>query len=139
MKDEKTEETWLYEPRHIADAKPDDVEKAFALCEDYKAFLDAAKTEREAVQETLRRLCAAGYVPFEYGRGYAPGTKVFVDNRGKAVIASTIGRRPLADGVRLAIAHIVAPRLDMKPNPLYEDGGLALFKTHYYGGIRKYQ
>ena len=139
MKQENKTETYLYEPQHIADARPDDVQSAQSFCEDYKAFLNAAKTEREAVAETLRLLGAAGYTPFEYGKTFEPGSKVYVDNRGKCVIACTIGRRPLSDGVRLAIAHIDSPRLDMKPNPLYESSGLALFKTHYYGGIRKYQ
>lgn len=129
----------LYKPACIADERPEDVERAQAFCEEYKAFLNAGKTEREAAACAEKMLRGAGYVPFEYGKQYAPGEKVYVNNRGKAVIASTIGRRPLADGVRLSIAHIDSPRLDMKPNPLYEDGGLALFKTHYYGGIRKYQ
>ena len=120
MKQENKTETYLYEPQHIADARPDDVQSAQSFCEDYKAFLNAAKTEREAVAETLRLLGAAGYTPFEYGKTFEPGSKVYVDNRGKCVIACTIGRRPLSDGVRLAIAHIDSPRLDMKPNPLYE-------------------
>ena len=139
MDQEMKTETYLYEAEHIADARPDDVQKAQAFCEEYKAFMDNAKTEREATAEAVRLLDKAGYTPFEYGRTYEAGAKTYVDNRGKCVIACTIGRRPLADGVRLAIAHIDSPRLDMKPNPLYEDAGLALFKTHYYGGIRKYQ
>ena len=139
MDTKNNQEELLYAPAHIADERPEDLDAAFAFCEEYKAFLDAAKTEREASAEAVRLLRQAGYIPFEYGKNYAPGTKVYLNNRGKSVIASTIGVRPLSDGVRLAIAHIDSPRLDMKPNPLYEDGGLALFKTHYYGGIRKYQ
>ena len=68
-----------------------------------------------------------------------PGDKVYYNNRGKAILAATIGTRSLEEGAHFMIAHIDSPRLDLKPNPLYEDGGLSLFKTHYYGGIRKYQ
>lgn len=109
------------------------------FCEDYKRFLDAAKTEREAVREVVARAEAEGYRPFDPKAKYAPGDKVYLNNRGKSVILSTIGTDPVEDGVRIAAAHIDSPRLDLKPNPLYEDSELALFKTHYYGGIRKYQ
>ena len=109
------------------------------FCEDYKRFLDAAKTEREAVREVVARAEAEGYRPFDPKAKYAPGDKVYLNNRGKSVILSTIGIDPVEDGVRIAAAHIDSPRLDLKPNPLYEDSELALFKTHYYGGIRKYQ
>ncbi len=126
---------------HIADAAPKAVEKAQAFCEDYKAFLDAAKTEREAVKEIERRLRKAGYQPLDRTakKPYKPGDKVYYNNRGKSILAATIGKEDLEAGVRLMIAHIDSPRLDLKPNPLYEDTDLALFKTHYYGGIRKYQ
>ena len=136
---EEKREDYLYEPQHIADVRPEDVDKAAAFCESYKKFLDAGKTEREATAEAIRQLTEAGYEPFVCGKTYESGAKVYWNNRGKCVMACTIGRRPAADGVRLMIAHIDSPRLDLKPNPLYEDGGLALFKTHYYGGIRKYQ
>ena len=110
-----------------------------AYCQDYKAFLDAGKTERLCAAEVIRLAEAAGYRPYQRGQALAPGDKVYRCNRGKAVLLAHIGKRPLAEGVQLAAAHIDAPRLDMKPNPLYEDGELAYFKTHYYGGIRKYQ
>ncbi|MBP5618003.1 MAG: aminopeptidase, partial [Clostridia bacterium] len=109
------------------------------FCEDYKRFLNAAKTEREAVKEIVARAEAKGYVPFDPKAKYAPGDKVYYNNRGKAIILATIGTDPVETGVRIAAAHIDSPRLDLKPNPLYEDSELALFKTHYYGGIRKYQ
>lgn len=73
------------------------------------------------------------------GVTYKAGDKVFYNNRGKAMLLATLGKRPLDEGVRLMVAHIDSPRLDLKPNPLYEDSDIALFKTHYYGGIRKYQ
>lgn len=116
-------------------------EEAEAFCEDYKAFLDKAKTEREAAAEIEKRLVAAGYRPFDHMEKteLKPGEKVYYNNRGKAILAATIGTRSLEEGAHFMIAHIDSPRLDLKPNPLYEDGGLSLFKTHYYGGIRKYQ
>lgn len=136
---EKLQKDLLFTQPHIADAAPKTVKKAFAFCEDYKKFLDSAKTEREAAAEAERRLVKAGYVPFDPQKTYAPGDKVYTVNRGKAVLASTIGTQPLEKGVRFMIAHVDSPRLDLKPNPLYEDSDLALFKTHYYGGLRKYQ
>ena len=129
----------LFTQPHITDAAPDVAEKAFAFCEDYKVFLDAAKTEREAASEIERRAIKAGYAAFVVGKTYKAGEKVYFVNRGKAVICATIGKKSLNDGARLMIAHIDSPRLDLKPNPLYEDSDLSLFKTHYYGGIRKYQ
>lgn len=142
MKKENTKKAasdLLYKPEHTADAAPRALKKAMRFCEDYKQFLNAAKTEREAAQEIVRRLTKAGYRAFSEDNAYQPGDKVYFLNRGKAVIAATIGTKSLADGAHLSIAHIDSPRLDLKPNPLYEDSELALLKTHYYGGIRKYQ
>lgn len=125
---------------HIADAQPELTQQAARFCEDYKAFLDASKTEREAANEAERRLLHAGYRPLQRaGAALQPGDKVYYNNRGKAILCATLGKRPLDAGVRLTAAHIDSPRLDLKPNPLYEDHEIALFKTHYYGGIRKYQ
>lgn len=140
-KGQELAEQLLFTQPHVADEAPEALEKAQEFCEDYKAFLDEAKTEREAVKAGVKRLEAAGYRPFDRlaKEAYKPGDKVYYNNRGKALIAATIGTRPVQDGVSLMIAHIDSPRLDLKPNPLYEDTDLALFKTHYYGGIRKYQ
>ncbi len=110
-----------------------------SFCEDYKKFLDAAKTEREAVDEVIRQAQAKGFVPFARGMAIKPGDKLYRVNRGKAVMLAVIGEKPLADGVSIGAAHIDSPRLDLKPQPLYEDDDLAFLKTHYYGGIRKYQ
>lgn len=119
----------------------DDVVLANAdeYCEGYKAFLDAAKTERETVKEAIKMAENNGFVPFEYGKNYIAGDKVYFNNRGKTVAFAVIGHEPLENGTNITAAHIDSPRLDLKPNPLYEDSDLALFKTHYYGGIRKYQ
>ena len=117
----------------------DEIKKANDFCEDYKTYLDTAKTEREAVIEAVRLAKAAGFKEFERGKKYKAGDKFYFVNRGKAIILGVMGKLPLDKGVRLAAAHIDSPRMDLKQNPLYEDMELALFKTHYYGGIKKYQ
>ena len=113
--------------------------EADAFCEDYKVFLDHSKIEREAVRTAIATLTGEGYTEFDPDRSYRPGDKVYRNVRGKALIMATIGTEPLERGVRLLISHVDSPRLDLKPNPLYEDSGIALFKTHYYGGVKKYQ
>ena len=115
------------------------MELADQFCEDYKTFLDESKTEREAVASAVAILEKEGYTPFDPSRKYEAGEKLYYNNRGKALIFATMGRKPLAEGVKILVSHIDSPRLDLKPNPLYEDKEIALFKTHYYGGIKKYQ
>ena len=132
-------EQLLYKPEYAADKQPDVKEKAAAFAEGYKNFLDHAKTEREAAATSEQMLLAAGYKPFEPKKTYAPGEKIYFIQEHKAVVAATIGQKPFEDGFRLVIAHIDSPRLDLRPNPLYESDHLSYFKTHYYGGIRKYQ
>lgn len=107
--------------------------------EAYKRFLDAAKTEREAVNEAVHMAEERGFVPFDRAAQYKPGDRVYYNNRGKALVLAVIGEMPIDEGVSIAAAHIDSPRLDLKPNPLYEDHELAYFDTHYYGGIKKYQ
>lgn len=110
-----------------------------AYCEGYKAYLDAAKTEREAVTAAVALAEKKGFVPYVKGMALKAGDKVYLNNRGKALLLATIGTRPITDGVTIAAAHIDSPRLDMKPVPLYEDTELAYLDTRYYGGIKKYQ
>ncbi len=136
-KELQKELTWEFP--HIAKKASDSKEAAYAYCEGYKDFLNNAKTEREFTAKAVESLQAAGYVPFEAGKNYQAGDKVYFVNRGKAILMSTFGTAPLAEGVRLNVAHIDSPRLDLKPNPVYENHEMAYFKTHYYGGIRKYQ
>ncbi|MDR1410083.1 MAG: aminopeptidase [Oscillospiraceae bacterium] len=114
-------------------------ESAAAYCEGYKAFLQAGKTEREVVLCALKLAAEQGFEEYKSEKKYKPGDRVFVNNRGKALIFAVMGKAGLCEGLRLAAAHIDSPRLDLKQNPLYEDGDLALLKTHYYGGIKKYQ
>lgn len=116
-----------------------EVTQADAFASDYKKFLDQAKTEREAVKAAEEIAKNAGFVPFDCDKKYQAGDKVYTINREKNIMLAVIGTEGCKEGVRLAIAHIDSPRLDLKPNPLYEANDIALFKTHYYGGIKKYQ
>ncbi len=133
-------EALFYEPKHAcAVMTPAEIAEADAYCEGYKAYLDAGKTERECVTEAVRQAENAGFVPFDPTMSLKAGDKVYLNNRGKSIILAVIGSRPLTDGVSIAAAHIDSPRLDLKPNPVYEDKQLAYMDTHYYGGIKKYQ
>ncbi len=116
-----------------------EIDSAYGFCEGYKTFLDCSKTEREAVKTSIEIAEKHGFEPFDPETKYAPGAKVYLNNRGKSVIFAVIGKNGAKDGVRIAAAHIDSPRIDLKPMPLYEKNELALLKTHYYGGIKKYQ
>ena len=113
-------------------------EDLFAFCEGYKEFLDQGKTEREVVDIAVKKALEKGFSDLAGKNELKPGDKVFLVNRNKGMALAVIGQDSLAKGVRLVGAHIDSPRLDLKPEPLYEDGHLALLKTHYYGGIKKY-
>lgn len=108
-------------------------------CAAYKRFLDRGKTERECVAYTIALAEERGFRPYRRGTAIQPGDKLYRVNRGKAVMLAVIGAEPMDSGINICAAHIDSPRLDLKPAPLYEDAEMAYFKTHYYGGIRKYQ
>ena len=110
-----------------------------AYCTGYKQFLDAGKTERECVERAITLAELSGFRPYSRGMALQAGDKVYSSNRGKALMLAVIGRQGLDAGVNIGAAHIDSPRLDLKQNPLYESEELAFFKTHYYGGLRKYQ
>ena len=110
-----------------------------AYCVLYRDFLDRGKTERECALRTMQLAEERGFRPYRRGMELAAGDKIYTVNRGKSVMLAVIGEKSLAEGAHIVAAHIDAPRLDMKPTPLYEDSELVYFKTHYYGGIRKYQ
>ncbi len=115
------------------------VKQAYDFCEGYKEFLNLAKTEREATAAAIVLAERKGFKPFTREKEYKPGDKVYFNNRGKSVAFVVFGEKKAECGINITAAHIDSPRLDLKPNPLYEDVEFALFKTHYYGGIRKYQ
>ena len=114
-------------------------EEMEAYSKRYMAFMDAAKTEREATSWAVTKAEELGFVPFVPGMAVNPGDKIYYNNRGKAIALAVIGTESLANGSNICAAHVDSPRMDLKPNPLYEDGEIAYFKTHYYGGIKKYQ
>ena len=133
-------EALLNQPKNGYDRLSAEDEAAMrTYCEEYKRFLDAGKTEREVVDEVVRLAQSKGFVPFVRGMAVNPGDRFYRVNRGKAVMLAVIGQESLAEGASIGAAHIDSPRLDLKPSPLYEDSELAYLKTHYYGGIRKYQ
>ncbi len=134
----KLKEKLLCEKKNGYD-RPVDEAAMEAYCRDYKAFLDSGKTERLCAAQVIRMAEERGWRPYARGMALKAGDKVYLCNRGKGVLLACIGEKSLAEGAQIAAAHIDSPRLDLKPNPLYEDTELAYFKTHYYGGIRKYQ
>ena len=137
---QKLTEELTYAPKSAFDLFDDAAMEAadrFAL--DYRAYLDASKTEREAVKVSVAELEAAGYQPFVPGSVLKTGDKFYFVNRNKCLISVHIGKKSLAEGIRIVMAHIDSPRLDLKPRPLVEDTDFAYLKTNYYGGIRKYQ
>ena len=139
-KEELLREELTYTPAHaIRQIDDAEVQAADDFCVGYMQFLNACKTEREAVVYMQKAAEANGFVPFDRAKKYSCGDKVYFINRGKAIILTVFGKKSVREGVRIAAAHIDSPRLDLKPSPLYEDEELALFKTHYYGGIKKYQ
>ena len=116
-----------------------EMKTADKFCENYKKFLNDAKTEREAVKASVEILKKCGFTAYDSKEKYKAGDKIYFVNRGKAIILAVIGKEEIEKGVNILAAHIDSPRLDLKQNPLYEDAEMAYFKTHYYGGIKKYQ
>ncbi len=121
-----------------ADGK--ELEKIYQFAEGYKRFLDSSKTERDAAITAKKLAEQNGFKPFSFSEKLKAGDKRYFINRHKNVFLISVGKEDIAkDGVRIMVAHVDSPRLDLKPNPMYEDSGLCYFKTHYYGGIKKYQ
>ena len=136
---EKLSKELLFSYKHVAKEDKKEFKKSDEFSTAYKEFLNKAKTERECVALAKEMLTKAGYKEFDITKKYKAGDKVYKINRGKAIMAATFGSKDLNEGIRINAAHIDSPRLDLKPNPLYEKNELAFLKTHYYGGIRKYQ
>ena len=108
-------------------------------CQRYRAFIDACKTEREATAWAVQTAKENGFKELTPGMDVKPGDKVYMNNRNKSILLAVVGSASLAEGANICAAHVDSPRMDLKPNPLYEDSEIAYFKTHYYGGIKKYQ
>ena len=137
---ERLRKALAYERKNGYDrVEPEELEAMEAYCTGYKQFLDAGKTERECVDRAVALAQGAGFRAYERGMELKPGDKIYKVNRGKALMLAVLGQEKLDQGVCIGAAHIDSPRLDLKQNPLYEFDELGFFKTHYYGGIRKYQ
>lgn len=130
-----------YKKRNVyEEADAERIKEIFAYAEGYKGFLDLAKTEREATEFAIAEARKHGYTEYRLGDPLAVGDKKYYNNGGKSVMLLRVGKEDLeTDGVRIIAAHIDAPRIDLKQVPLYEDSGMGFMKTHYYGGIKKYQ
>lgn len=132
--------SWGYVWDAIDEKEKIEVEK---MGERYKEFLDKGKTERECTSEIIKRAEAAGFISIDEvissDHRLKPGDKVYVNNRDKSAVLFVIGSESLEDGVNIVASHLDSPRIDLKQFPLYEEDGFAFFKTHYYGGIKKYQ
>ena len=146
MSEKKTEgqaryEELAYEKKNYFLTASEEEKKAmFDYAEGYKSFLDAAKTEREACAVAVEMAKKTGFSEYRFGDKLKAGDKKYFVNRGKSIVAFRVGSKNLEeDGMRIIVSHIDAPRVDIKQNPLYEEAGLCFLKTHYYGGIKKYQ
>ena len=136
----RQEELSYRKKNYFEEADEKERKAIFAYAEGYKAFLDAAKTEREACDYSVAAAKKAGFTEYRFGDPLKAGDKKYFVNRGKSIVVFRIGKKNLEeDGMRLIASHIDAPRVDIKQNPVYEDSGICFLKTHYYGGIKKYQ
>jgi len=130
----------LYKPQKAHDIFTEEQHKAAThYAARYAAFINKAKTERRAVNESIKRANAAGFAPYKFGDKLQIGGKYYYNNRGKALYLFTVGTENPENGARITAAHNDVPRIDLKPRPLYEEDGIGYFKTQYYGGIKKYQ
>ena len=122
-----------------ADLSEEKKNEIYNYCNSYMEFLNKGKTEREIIKEAKYIADTNGFKNIEEVDSLNPGDKVYVNNRGKSLALFVIGYDNIENGINVIGAHADSPRLDLKPNPLYEDDGFAFFKTQYYGGIKKYQ
>ena len=140
MTDKELYKSLSYEKKNAYLAmSEDELSKMRSLSSDYMKFLDNGKTERECVREAEKAAIAAGFKKLSDISELKPGDKVYKINRGKNIFMAVIGTEDILDGINIVGAHIDSPRLDLKQNPLYESTDMALLKTHYYGGLKKYQ
>ena len=136
----RKKEELVYEKKTVYEkAGADVVNSAYEYAKGYARFLDVAKTEREAVAECIRMAEEAGFRPYSFGDALKAGDKCYYNNRGKGIYLFRVGSESINNGIRITAAHLDSPRLDLKQVPVFEDGGMCYLKTHYYGGIRKYQ
>lgn len=136
----KLKEKLFYNASNVYDSMEEkEFDEMEGLSGRYISFLTEAKTEREAVSYAIRRAKEQGYKEYTFGSEMKAGDKFYFNNRGKSIYLFRIGSEAIENGIRITAAHIDSPRVDLKQHPLYEDGNMGFFKTHYYGGIKKYQ
>ncbi|MFN3660516.1 MAG: aminopeptidase, partial [Brevinematales bacterium] len=136
---EKKTIPFAYERKNVWDNKKDQIDAIYSFAGEYKHFISTCKTERECVRFVEEEAKKYNFYPFEEKKSLKAGDKVFLRNGYRNILMAIIGEKPISEGVNMVVAHIDAPRLDLKTVPLIEDGDMALLKTHYYGGIKKYQ
>lgn len=135
-----TNEELLYKKKFIWEKlNAAEREMVFEIGDDYKSFIDASKTERLSIKEIVRRAEEQGFKPLDEFNELKPGSKIYYVNKGKSAVLAIIGKKEIENGMNIVGSHVDSPRIDLKQNPLYEEHGISLLKTHYYGGIRKYQ
>ena len=140
MTEKELFEKLRYQPKNAyEEMSQEQIQEMLSMCDEYRTFLDCGKTERECVSEAERMAVENGFLPLEKASSLRAGDKVYLVNRHKNILLAVIGSDGLENGANIVGAHIDSPRLDLKQNPLYESTGMALLKTHYYGGIKKYQ
>ncbi len=140
MNDKERYQKLAYKTKNVyANISTDEKKEMMDMCDDYRTFLDKGKTERECVILATEMAEKNGFVPFKGADSLKPGDKVYFVNRKKNIMLAVIGSEDIKEGINIVGAHIDSPRLDLKQNPLYQSKDMALLKTHYYGGIKKYQ
>lgn len=138
---QQLKEDLFYRKKNVYEvSNSEKIAEIYAYADGYMRYLDASKTEREAVTESIAMLQKAGYREYRFGDRISVGDKIYYNNCNKSLIACFVGKANLQEtGIRIVAAHVDSPRIDLKQNPLYEEAGMSFFKTHYYGGIKKYQ
>lgn len=141
MTDKKIAESLTYKKTNIFEvSSPEKIKNIYEYARGYMSFIDRAKTEREATLAAIELVKSKGYTEYKLGDDIKPGDKKYFNHHGKTLIVFSIGENDIEkSGLRIVAAHIDSPRLDLKQNPMYEDSGMAFLKTHYYGGVKKYQ
>ena len=140
-KEENLADKLFYKKKNYFEESDDkDIDKCYKFADEYKNFINISKTERETCRNAVEIVKQAGFKEFKFGDKLKVGDKRYYVNRDKSIAVFKIGKNNLEEhGIKILGAHIDSPRIDLKQNPMYEDSGFCFFKTHYYGGIKKYQ
>ncbi len=132
-------EKLTYTKKNAYEKNPEERDEIFSYCEEYKKYLDLGKTARSASREAVKMAQANGFKEYNFGAKVQAGDKYYYVNRDRSLFLFIIGSENIEKGIRIIASHIDSPAIDIRANPVYESGGMAFFRTHYYGGIKKYQ